>query len=113
MTASVTTHTDHFATCGQITEEDIRTLAAQGFRTLINNRPDGEGGPDQPRSEALARAAQAAGLAYVYLPVISGQITAEQASAMKSALEDAEKPVLAFCRSGARSTHLWQLAGSP
>lgn len=113
MTASVTVHTDHFATCGQITEADIDALAAQGFRTLINNRPDGEGGPEQPSSAALARKAEAAGLAYVYLPVISGQISADQAEAMRDALARAEKPVLAFCRSGARSTNLWQLAGSP
>lgn len=113
MDTPLTRHSDHFATCGQITPDDIAEFAAQGFRTLINNRPDGEGGPGQPPSEVLAAKAQDAGVAYVYLPVVSGHITAEQAETMREIMEKAEKPVLAFCRSGARSTHLWHLAGTP
>ncbi|MBZ2190121.1 TIGR01244 family phosphatase [Alcanivorax sp. JB21] len=111
MDTPITQHTDDFATCGQITAADIALFAEQGFRTLINNRPDGEGGAAQPLSEELARAAAEAGIAFVHLPVVPGQITAEQASAMRDILAEAEKPVLAFCRSGARSTNLWQLAG--
>lgn len=110
MDTSITQHTDAFATCGQISAADVALLAEQGFRTLINNRPDGEGGAAQPLSEELAKAAEQAGIAFVHLPVVPGQITAEQASAMRDILADAEKPVLAFCRSGARSTNLWQLA---
>ncbi|MEY1661129.1 TIGR01244 family sulfur transferase [Isoalcanivorax beigongshangi] len=107
---SLTRHTESFSTCAQIRAEDVAAIAEQGFRTLINNRPDAEGGDSQPRSEDIAKAAAAAGLKYIHIPVISGQITPEQVTLMRSALDNAEQPVLAFCRSGARSTQLWGLA---
>lgn len=100
---------DQVAAAGQIAPADIAAIAAHGFRTIINNRPDGEGGADQPRSEDLRRGAESAGLKYVHLPVVSGQITAEQVVAMAVALREAENPVFAFCRSGARTEYLYQL----
>ena len=99
-----------FAVAAQLSVAQMADAAAQGFKTIINNRPDGEGGPDQPQSQAIAAAAQALGLHYVYLPVVSGAITPEQALAMHKALQTAPQPVLAFCRSGARSAHLYALA---
>ena len=99
-----------FAVAAQLSEQDIGAVALAGFRTLINNRPDAEGGPGQPASEDLARLVRASGLLYVHLPVISGAITAEQARAMKQVLAEAPQPVLAFCRSGARSAQLYELA---
>ena len=98
------------AVAAQLTVEQVADAAAQGFKTLINNRPDGEGGPGQPLSQAIAAAAQAQGMHYVYLPVVSGAITPEQALAMRDELQAAQKPVLAFCRSGARSAQLYALA---
>ena len=99
-----------FAVAAQLSVAQMADAAAQGFKTVINNRPDGEGGPDQPHSQAIAAAAQALGLHYVYLPVVSGAITPEQALAMHEALQTAPQPVLAFCRSGARSAQLYSLA---
>lgn len=99
-----------FSVAAQLSVERIADVAALGFKTLINNRPDGEGGPDQPLSAAIAAAAQAQGLHYVYLPVVSGSITPEQTVAMREALRAAPQPVLAFCRSGARSAQLYALA---
>ena len=87
----------------------MAALAAHGIRTVINNRPDGEGGPDQPLSAAIEAAARAAGMDYHYIPVISGQVTTEQVHAMAEAVGAAKAPVLAFCRSGARSTNLWAM----
>ena len=87
----------------------MAALAAHGIRTVINNRPDGEGGPDQPLSAAIEAAARAAGMDYHYIPVISGQVTTEQVHAMAEAVAAAKAPVLAFCRSGARSTNLWAM----
>ena len=78
-------------------------------RQLVNNRPDGEGGPDQPLSSSVEAAARAAGLHYVHIPVVSGAITPEQVQAMREALQAAPQPVLAFCRSGARSAQLFAL----
>jgi len=101
---------DKLAAAGQIAPTDIAAIAAHGFKTVINNRPDGEGGPDQPTSAQIERAAAAAGLQYLYLPVVSGQLTPEQVIDMGRYLETAAAPVFAFCRSGARTEHLFRLA---
>jgi uncharacterized protein (TIGR01244 family) len=109
MSLSVTQHTPDFCTAGQLAPEDMAALAAHGIRTVINNRPDGEGGPGQPPSDAIEHAARAAGMDYHYIPVISGQVTQAQVDAMASTVASASAPVLAFCRSGARSTSLWAM----
>ena len=110
MTAIVTRHNEHFATAPQISPSDLAEIAAMGFKTVVNNRPDGEGGPEQAPSAQVAAAAEAAGLKYVYLPVVSGQITEQQARAFADLLANDAGPVLAFCRSGARSQNLYQVA---
>ena len=94
----------------QLSVREIADAARLGFRTLINNRPDGEGGGAQPTSPEMERAATVAGLHYVYLPVVSGSITPEQVQATHKVLIAASKPMLAFCRSGARSAQLFGLA---
>lgn len=110
MSTSFIALNDYFAVAPQMAPQDVAQAVAQGFKTLVNNRPDAEGGPLQPGSQAMEAAARAAGLHYVHLPVVSGQITAEQARAMKELLDNAPRPILAFCRSGARSAHLFSLA---
>ena len=99
-----------FAVGAQLAPGDLAMVATMGFKTVINNRPDGEGGPDQPASTAMQAAAEAAGLAYVYLPVVAGSYSPEQIQAMRNTLDSAAAPVLAFCRSGARSTQFYMLA---
>jgi uncharacterized protein (TIGR01244 family) len=103
---------EQFATAAQLGADDMAEVVQLGFKTLINNRPDGEGGPEQPTAKAVQEAAEKAGLHYVYLPVVSGQITMEQVQSFASTLESAQQPVLAFCRSGARSAQLAQFAKS-
>lgn len=93
---------------GQIAPEDVATAAAQGVRTIINNRPDGEQ-PGQPSSTAIEAAATAAGLGYAHIPVDHSGFSMEQIEAMTAALAQ-PGPALAFCRSGTRSTFLWALA---
>jgi uncharacterized protein (TIGR01244 family) len=110
MSLHVTQHSERFATIGQLMPEDLASVAAMGFQSVINNRPDGEGGPDQPTSAQMAQAAQAAGLTYAYLPVVAGMITADQARSFAQWLGQQPGPVLAFCRSGARSTQLRDMA---
>lgn len=92
----------------QIDAADLPALVAAGFRSVINNRPDGEGA-DQPPGDELAQAAQRQGLAYRHVPVVSGNYAPEAIEAMARALEALPPPVLAFCRSGTRSTTLWAL----
>jgi uncharacterized protein (TIGR01244 family) len=96
------------AVAGQIWPEQMPALAAAGFRAVINNRPDGEE-PGQPSAHEITAAAEAAGLAYQDIPVAGG-FSQSQVEAMAAALAGADGPVLAFCRSGTRSTFLWALA---
>ncbi|KNZ33942.1 MAG: hypothetical protein AD742_03725 [Methylibium sp. NZG] len=79
-----------------------------GFKSVINNRPDFEGGPDQPTSAQMEQAAKAAGLVYAYLPVDPADHTPEQIAQFAKLLADMPKPVLAYCRSGNRSTMLYR-----
>ncbi|HEX8738637.1 MAG TPA: TIGR01244 family sulfur transferase [Casimicrobiaceae bacterium] len=99
-----------FATAAQIAAEDVAAIAAAGFRTIVNNRPDHEGGPAQPTSEAIERAAKAAGLDYAYLPVKSAMQTPAEVEAMEELLDRLPKPVLGFCRSGTRTANLYYRA---
>ena len=99
-----------FAVAPQLDASDMAEVAKAGFRSVINNRPDGEGGPDQPQNAAVAAAASAQGLQYAWLPVIPSDITQQDVEQMKALVEQLPKPVLAFCRSGARAARLYQLA---
>jgi uncharacterized protein (TIGR01244 family) len=94
---------------GQIAPEDVAAAKAQGFTTIINNRPDDEQ-PGQPAGAAIEAAARAEGLDYVAIPVDHSGFSEWQVEAMADALQKADGPVLAFCRSGTRSTYLWALA---
>jgi uncharacterized protein (TIGR01244 family) len=109
MSLPISCHNAQFGTLGQIDPTHLAEIAKQGYKSVINNRPDGEGGPDQPRNADIQAEAEKLGLHYVYLPVVSGAITPEQVVEM-ARLKTLPGPVLAFCRSGARSTNLYQLA---
>jgi len=98
-----------FFVSGQIAPEDMPGLADQGFRMIINNRPDGEA-PAQPEGAEIRQAAEAAGLAYRAIPV--RQLDEEAVEGTARALEETDGPVLAFCAVGTRSTYLWALARS-
>lgn len=93
----------------QITADDVAEAARLGFRAIIANRPDGEE-PGQPDQAEIASAAEAAGLAFRYLPVTPGTMSDELADGMADALRALPRPVLAYCRSGARSATLHAMA---
>lgn len=93
----------------QIAPEQVADLAAAGFRGVVNNRPEGEE-LGQPTGDAVRAAAEAAGLSYTAIPVTHAGFSATQVEAMAKALEAADGPVLAYCRSGTRSCNLWALA---
>ena len=95
---------------GQLDTAAMAWAAQAGFKSVINNRPDFEGGPDQPTSASMQAAARAAGLDYAHLPVAPAAQTPEQIAAFARLLADLPKPILAFCRSGARSGKLFQAA---
>jgi uncharacterized protein (TIGR01244 family) len=91
----------------QLTPEAMAEAARMGFRSVVNNRPDFEHGPDQPTTAAIEAAARAAGLEYRFLPVSGGGQTPEQIAAFAQLLDELPRPLLVFCRSGARSTNLF------
>ena len=84
--------------------------AQAGFKSVINNRPDFEGGPEQPTSAAMQAAALAAGLQYAFLPVAPSMQTPQEIARFAELLNALPKPVLAFCRSGTRSGKLYHAA---
>ena len=94
----------------QLSPQAMAEAASAGFRSVINNRPDFEGGPDQPTNAAIEAAAKAAGLEYRFLPVAGGYQSPEEVAACARLLAELPRPLLMFCRSGARSTRLYQLA---
>ncbi|MGI9336192.1 MAG: TIGR01244 family sulfur transferase [Gammaproteobacteria bacterium] len=101
--------TPFLSVTAQLSETDLGSVAARGFKTVINNRPDGES-EDQPSSAALEAAALRVGLAYLHVPVVSGKISDEDVDLFRDAFDQVRGPVLAFCRSGNRSTTLWALS---
>lgn len=98
-----------FSVSSQIAPSDIPAIAAEGYRSIICNRPDGEE-PGQPVYAAVAAAAEQAGLAVRFIPVVPGQATAQDVAAMTDAMRDLPGPQLAYCRSGARSAALCSAA---
>lgn len=93
----------------QIGLEEVAEAARAGFGLIVNNRPEGES-DDQVPGPTIEAAARAAGLGYVAIPVTHAGFSEAQVRAMAEALGTTDKPVLAYCRSGTRSTLLWALA---
>jgi sulfide:quinone oxidoreductase len=101
--------TAELAVSPQVLVADLPAIATAGFRSVICNRPDGEGA-DQPLYAEIERAADEMGLHVRYLPAESGKVTDEQGLAFGSLMGELPKPVLAFCRTGMRSTTMWALS---
>lgn len=95
----------------QISIADLPDLAQAGFKSIICNRPDGESA-DQPGYGEIATAAQALGLQARYLPAETGKVNDEQGAAFGKLMDELPKPVLAYCRTGMRSTTMWALASA-
>ncbi|AOZ69481.1 TIGR01244 family protein [Rhodobacter xanthinilyticus] len=101
--------TPEFAVAPQLLPEDIAAVAALGYRVLIDNRPDEETDPGQD-SAAMAALAAAAGLGFHYLPYYPGLMTPDLVADFEALMAGLEGPVLAYCRSGTRSSHLWAMS---
>ncbi|MGZ0019374.1 TIGR01244 family sulfur transferase [Nitrosomonas sp. wSCUT-2] len=109
MTVTITKLDHKLSVCGQISIDDISEIAATGYRSIICNRPDFEGGENQPSSEALEVMAKSLGVTFVYLPVNMGVIPDERVAAFQKLLAELPKPVLAFCNSGRRAAALHEM----
>ena len=106
---TITKLSPDFSVSDQIAPHDLAQIAAQGFRAVICNRPDGEG-PGQPAFAEVAAAARAAGMEAAYLPVQPGLFGAPEARAFADLMAKLPGPVLGYCRSGARAQNLWAMA---
>ncbi|RWB00307.1 MAG: TIGR01244 family phosphatase [Mesorhizobium sp.] len=100
--------TEDYSVSGQIQPEEVAAIKAAGFKSVICNRPDDEQ-PGQPSADTVKAAVEAAGLTFRYIPVISGQITAQNVEDQAEALDELEGPIFAYCRSGARCSNLFGL----
>ena len=101
--------TDTIFASPQIGLAELAEAKAMGIALVINNRPEGESDDQTPGGEIEA-AAKAAGMDYLAIPVTHAGFSEAQVAAMATALDGATGPVLAYCRSGTRSTLLWALA---
>lgn len=110
MSVPIKALTDAFAVAPQLAPDDMPDVANAGFKSVIINRPDLEGGPEQPLSADIIKAARAAGLQIEYQPVVSGAMTYEDVERFAALLEQLPAPVLAFCRSGTRCSNLFEAA---
>jgi uncharacterized protein (TIGR01244 family) len=99
--------TEDLSVAPQISVADVAEAAAQGFTTIINNRPDGED-PSAAQSAEIEAAAQAAGLRYAHIPVRGAPGPAE-VEAVREVIDSADGPVLSYCRSGTRSIVTWSI----
>lgn len=101
--------TDDFWASPQIGPGDVAEAKARGIALIVNNRPEGEAA-DQVPGAAIEAAARSAGIEYRAIPVSHAGFSEEQVRAMTAAIDEAGGPVLAYCRSGTRSSLLWALA---
>lgn len=106
---AITEITPDYSVSPQIGLADVAAIEERGFRAIMCNRPDGESA-DQSEVALIRAEAEARGLAFAFVPVVSGAITGADLDAFKAALDTLPAPVLAYCRSGARSRLLWDIA---
>jgi len=98
-----------FSVSPQIVADDVKEIARLGFRSIVCNRPDGEGA-DQPTFEEISNAAKEAGLEIRYQPIVSGKVSDDDARDFGRLYDELPKPIFAYCRTGTRSTTLWSLS---
>lgn len=96
-----------YSVAGQISAGDLEAIKAAGFKSIVCHRPDGEA-PDQPGFDSVKQAAEALGLEVRHIPIGPMGVTADAVREMVDAIEEMPQPMLGYCRSGARSTAVYQ-----
>jgi len=100
---------DAFSVSEQITPQDMAAIAAAGFKSIVCNRPDGEGW-GQPKFAEIEAAARVAGLKSAYVPVTPGGMGERDVRRFAELMRSLPAPVLGYCKSGARAAAIWQAA---
>ena len=103
---------DTVSVASQIRTEDVANLADMGFTTIICNRPDGEDF-GQPTADEIAEACAARTKTFYFIPGDRSGLTKDMVESFHEAVTQSAGKVLAYCRSGQRSSMLWQASGSP
>ena len=98
--------TNRFSVSPQISLDDLSIIAERGYKSVINNRPDGEAS-DQIDNNSIKEKCVELGLEYLYLPVVASKVTAQDCQDLNHHLSNMPTPTLAFCRTGTRSCLLW------
>jgi len=108
----ITQITPHFAVTGALLPEDFAEVAAQGFKAVLSNLPDGESSR-HPSGAEEAKLAADAGLGFRHIPATKAEVFSERVvDAMSAALGELQGPVLAHCASGVRSALAWAAAAA-
>ena len=110
MSLEITRHHVFLSTAPQASPEDMVLVAKQGFASVMNNRPDFEHDADQPTAQSVADAAHAVGMGFYDLPFSASRVTPELLVQFAQVVGQAKKPILLYCRSGARSTAIYRMA---
>ena len=110
MSLEITRHHVLLGTAPQASPEDMVLVAKQGFASVMNNRPDFEHDADQPTAQSVADAAHAVGMGFYDLPFSASRVTPELLVQFAQVVGQAKKPILLYCRSGARSTAIYRMA---
>ena len=110
MSLEITRHHVLLGTAPQASPEDMAVVAKQGFASVMNNRPDFEHDAAQPTAQSVADAARAAGMDFYNLPFSASRVTPELLVQFAQVVGQAKKPILLYCRSGARSTAIYRMA---
>ena len=103
---------DTCAVAGQIRPEDVEAIAADGFTTIVCNRPDLEDF-GQPLAEDIRKECEAHDIAFHFIPIDRSGLTMNMVEEFRQAVANSDGKVLAYCQSGQRSSVLWQASGSP
>ena len=110
MALEITAHAPLLSTAPQACPEDMAQVAAAGFASVMNNRPDFEGGAEQPTAASVGAAAKVQGLVFYDLPFSGADLSPALAQDFARLVNEAPKPILVYCRSGARSTMILRMA---
>ncbi len=107
---NITEISSDYSVASQITVENVQTIKDLGFRAIMCNRPDDED-PDQPTAADIRAEAERLGLKFAWVPVVTGKIQPQNILDFSAEIQKLPKPVLSYCRTSARCSHLFEMAG--
>ena len=96
---------------GQMTTDKFQQLIKAGFKSVIVNRPDQEQGNTISVTQ-LRQIAEQSQTSVIYQPILSGKISQTDVIEFAKYYNELPKPILMVCRSGSRSSILFNQAKS-